>query len=116
MYEIFKAGHALHWEEGLHFFAQYNMKVVLIPHYNNQEGDDFDTTYCWMGKSRFENLRLLLPDDVCILGIDEQTACICDLQNETITVEGIGQAHIITKEKQSSFASGEVFSLSLLKA
>jgi hypothetical protein len=53
VYEIFKVGSGLYWQKGLNFFAQYGMKVAIVPHWNNTEGEDFDTSRCFMGVSRF---------------------------------------------------------------
>lgn len=95
VYEIFKAGDDLHWIPGLDLFHSYGIKVAIVPHWNNTEGEDFDSSRCWMGAERFRILASMLPADVTILGIDETTAVIVDFKNDTLTVTGTGNAHRI---------------------
>lgn len=109
VYEIFKTGADLHWIDGLDFFSGYDLAIV--PHWNNREGEDFDTTRCWMGRDRFETLRRMLPAGVTILGIDEQTACIADVSSGTVDVVGKGNAYILRADKQKKISGGASFSL-----
>ncbi len=111
VYEIFKAGEDIHWVDGLDFFSLYGLQLAIVPHWNNKEGEDFDTTRCWMGEERFEKMRAILPKEAVILGIDEQTACIVDVTKKIMEVTGVGQAHIVEGKKKRDIASGETFSL-----
>ncbi len=95
VYEIYKAGEDIHWIEGLDILKPYGISIAVIPHWNNTEGEDFDTTRCWMGMKRFETLRRMLPPNITILGIDETTACCIDSAKNTFEVLGTGSAHII---------------------
>lgn len=110
VYEIFKAGAELHWIDGLDFFGQYGMNLVIVPHWNSREGEDFDTTRCWMGARRFAKLQNMLPKDVTILGIDEQTACVVDVQAQRATVMGVGSATVIQEGNARAYKSGETIS------
>ncbi len=94
VYEIFKVGEDPHWIKGLDVLGGYGFRIAIIPHWNNTEGEDFDTRRCYMGKERFETLRLMLPADTTILGIDEQTACVVNPEKRSIEVLGLGAAHI----------------------
>ncbi len=114
VYEIFKTGADLVWADGLDLFSLYGMQLAIVPHWNNAEGEDFDTTRCYLGSVRFEKMRTLLPSGAVIVGIDEQTACIFDVTQKTIDVVGIGQAHIVTQKKQRDVDSGESFPFSAL--
>lgn len=116
VYEIFKTGADLRWLDGLDFFGVYGLRLVIVPHWNNAEGEDFDTTRCWMGKDRFEKLKAMLPPDAVIVGIDEQTACVVDVTKEVMEVVGIGQAHIIKikGKRGKDFDTGASFSFSAL--
>jgi cyanophycinase-like exopeptidase len=114
VYEIFKAGSDLHWLDGLDFFSMYGLKVVIIPHWNNREGEDFDTTCCWMGKSRLDILLTLLPQPIPILGIDEQTACIIDIIHKQASVLGIGSVHCIFHKTHKYYKSGSLIQFSEL--
>ena len=95
VYEIFKVGEELHWIEGINLFNEWIPHVVIIPHWNNQEGEDFDTTRCYMGVDRFNLLVKLLPRGITMLGIDEQTACVIDVTTHEAEVLGVGCVHLI---------------------
>jgi len=62
----------------------------VIPHYNNAEGGTHDTRYCYMGERRLRMLEELLPDGVDVLGVDEHTAAIFDIDAATVTIRGRG--------------------------
>lgn len=109
VYEIFKAGHDLFWLEGLNLFGQYALKMVVIPHWNNREGEDFDTTRCYMGRERFDKLVTMLPGDEVIIGIDEQTAAVFDLSLREVEVMGLGTVTVRNAGSEKTFKSGEKF-------
>jgi len=90
VYEIYKVGDDPSWTEGLDVLGQIGVRCAVIPHYNNREGGSHDTRFCYMGESRLRVLESLLPDDVVILGVDEYTACIIDVETQTVSVHGPG--------------------------
>jgi cyanophycinase-like exopeptidase len=91
VYEIYKVGEDLHWKEGLNFFGLYGLPLVFIPHWNNNDGgDELDTSRCYMGKSRFASLMAMLTNDHTVLGIDENTALLLDIQAGVGRVVGLG--------------------------
>jgi hypothetical protein len=90
VYEIYKVGDDPSWLEGLDLLGTIGVRCAVIPHYNNREGGTHDTRFCWMGEPRLRLLESMLPDDVVILGIDEYTACIIDVEAQTVTVRGAG--------------------------
>jgi len=90
VYEIYKVGDDPSWAEGLDVLGEIGVRCAIIPHYNNREGGSHDTRYCYMGESRLRTLESMLPDDVVILGVDEYTACIIDVDAQTVTVRGAG--------------------------
>ena len=90
VYEIYKVGDDPSWAEGLDVLSEIGVRCAVIPHYNNREGGTHDTRYCWMGEPRMGLLESMLPDDVLILGVDESTACIIDVEAQTVTVRGAG--------------------------
>jgi cyanophycinase-like exopeptidase len=92
VYEIYKAGEDLHWKDGLDLFGIYGLSLVLIPHWNNREGGaELDTSRCFMGRERFRSLAIELPPGQTILGIDENTALMLDLQAGSGKVLGTGE-------------------------
>lgn len=90
VYEIYKVGQDPSWIAGLDLLGQIGVRCAVIPHYNNQEGGTHDTRFCYMGEERLRRLEALLPDDVLILGIDEYTACIIDVEAQSVSVRGRG--------------------------
>jgi hypothetical protein len=112
VYEIYKAGHDLHWQPGLDLFGAYGLKLVFIPHWNNAEGGaELDTSRCFMGRSRFEVLRAMLPPDVTVVGVDEHTALAIDPADGAAEVMGAGDVTVRRGNETRSFAPGGRFSL-----
>lgn len=112
VYEIYKVGEDLHWRAGLDFFAAYGLSLVLVPHWNNQDGGaDLDTSRCYMGQARFEPLLEMLPTDTTVVGIDERTALVLDLEAETCQVLGPGSVTVLRDGKEQCFDSQASFSL-----
>ncbi|MBI3384841.1 cysteinyl-tRNA synthetase [Candidatus Gottesmanbacteria bacterium] len=115
VYEIYKAGANLHWEDGLDFFKRFDLNLTIIPHWNNQEGGaEIDTSCCYMGQKRFNELRKILPGATTILGIDEQTAAVFDPNKKEVLIMGNGEVVVIKGQKADHFSSGENFSFTLL--
>lgn len=120
VYEIYKAGEDLHWKAGLNLFGMYGIEAVFIPHWNNQDGgEDLDTSRCFMGKSRFTELIEILPPDIPVIGIDEKTALIIDLESSQCQVLGLGSVEVISTPEERSgegkiYKSRNGFSLSEL--
>ncbi len=110
VYEIFKAGHDLFWLAGLDLFSLYDLDLTIIPHWNNQEGEDFDTSRCWMGVERFNKLYKMLPPETVIAGIDEQTALLFDTKLRSVRVVGIGSITILKRGKEKVYPKGAHFS------
>lgn len=90
VYEIYKVGDDPSWTDGLDVLGEIGVRCAVIPHYNNREGGTHDTRFCWMGEPRLRVLESMLPDDMLILGVDEYTACIIDVDAKTVTVHGPG--------------------------
>lgn len=108
VYEIYKVGEDLHWVNGLDFFANYGQKIVLIPHWNNKDGgSDLDTSRCFMGLERFNILEEMLPPEVTIVGIDEQTAiCIVFESSNSCSIFGKGSVTITKEGHRQLFTKG----------
>jgi hypothetical protein len=115
VYEIFKAGLDLHWQAGLDFFGPYGLSLVLVPHWNNTEGGaDLDTTRCFMGQERFARLLAMLPETATVVGVDEHTALLLDLEKGTLQVMGRGCATLVGRGGEQRCEGGEVLPLSEL--
>src|SRR6202035_5812553 len=90
VYEIYKVGDDPSWTAGLDVLGHIGVRCAVIPHYNNQEGGTHDTRFCYMGETRLRLLESMLPDGLLILGVDEYTACIIDVESQSVTVRGRG--------------------------
>ena len=90
VYEIYKAGGALRWLPGLDLLGLLGLTVAVIPHYDNAEGGRHDTRHCYLGEQRLAAMERELPADAAVLGVDEHTAMLIDLQTEGIEVRGRG--------------------------
>lgn len=116
VYEIYKVGEELSWKRGLNLFGALGLDLTVVPHWNNNEGGQkLDTSHCYMGADRFEELRAMLPDETVILTIDEHTACVLDLGAEIARVHGNGQVSIIRGEERETFNADDTFPLSKLR-
>ena len=110
VYEIYKAGAALGWLEGMDLTSHLGLRVVVVPHWNNQEGQGFDTTRCYMGSRRFGLLRAMLPERTGVIGVDEHTAAVIDFGMGELSVMGLGT---VTLNGTEDFVLGPGESLGL---
>ena len=112
VYEIYKVGEDLHWVDGLDFFAPFGLSLALIPHWNNTEGGaELDTSHGFIGRERFERLLEMLPPDITVVGIDEHTAMVADLDGGTFRVMGRGGVTVLRAGQEAVYARGHLFSL-----
>jgi hypothetical protein len=101
VYEIYKVGDDLHWKPGLDFFGPYGLSLVIVPHWNNREGgEELDTSRCFLGQERFNEMQNLLPPEVTVLGVDEHTAITINFQTQTCRVTGRGSVHLFHGSNQ----------------
>ncbi len=113
VYEIYKVGADPHWQRGLDLFGAYGLDLVFIPHWNNNDGGiDLDTSRCFMGQERFAQLLELLPPQTMVVGIDEHTALVFDLQTLTCQVMGVGGVTL----RERRFVHAQSFSIHELGA
>jgi cyanophycinase-like exopeptidase len=115
VYEIYKAGSDPYWVEGLNLFAGHNMNLAIVPHWNNSEGGTYDTRYCFMGETRFRELEKMLPVDTVVLGIDEYTACLFDVEAQECRVMGAGSVTIRGDGVEWSCDTGSSFPFAQLR-
>lgn len=115
VYEIYKAGADLGWVRGLDLLGPAGQKIVFIPHWNNREGGaELDTSRCFVGQDRFQELRALLPSDSTIVGIDEHTALILQPSSGIGLVLGAGAVvierggHLWRHVRGTEFSLGEL--------
>ncbi|HEX7276844.1 MAG TPA: hypothetical protein VF244_05670 [Acidimicrobiales bacterium] len=114
VYEVYKVGQVPHWLEGLDLVGVAGLRAAVVPHFNNAEGGNHDTRFCYMGERRLSYLEGLLPDEVFVLGVDEHTALILDLDAGTATVAGIGVVTVRHRSSSWTVASGETVGIAEL--
>lgn len=115
VYEIYKCGEEPYWLEGLNLLGEFGIPAVVIPHYNNAEGGHHDTRFCYLGETRLNTLEQQLDDGEYVLGVDEHTGIVIDLNERTAEVVGNGVVTLRVKGNSTTFASGEVLSLEQLQ-
>ena len=114
IYEIYKAGEDPRWLTGLDVLSAVGINAAVVPHWDNTDGSAHDTRYCFLGARRFEMLEQALPHDVCVLGIDEHTALIVDLDAQHASVRGRGAVTLRRDGGQTIFPSGHEMPLDAL--
>lgn len=116
VYEIYKVGTAPFWLDGLNLLGVAGLNCVAIPHFDNNEGANYDTRYCYLGERRLRVLEEQLDDDVATLGIDEHTALVIDLESDTLSVSGRSHAHWRRHGHSRILTNGEVVPLDELRS
>jgi cyanophycinase-like exopeptidase len=117
VYEIYKVGAAPEWVEGLDLLGELTgVRAAVIPHYDNKEGATHDTRFCYLGDERLTLLEAQLPDEVGVLGVDEHTALVVDVEARTAAVAGNGLVSVRRRGTTTTFAAGESLGLDELAA
>ncbi len=112
VYEIYKVGEDPRWKPGLNFFAPFGLSMIIVPHWNNSEGGtDVDTSRCFIGRQRFEMLLDQLDEEATVLGLDEHTGLIIDLEAQVCQVLGKGEIHVVRGGEEKSFLNDSSFSI-----
>lgn len=115
VYEIYKVGNPLHWVDGLDLLKRWGLNLVVLPHWNNAEGGNHDTRYCFMGAPRLGLLEKLIPPESQLLGLDEHTALIIQTSQSYATVQGVGGVTLRRAGREWVFHKGDRVPLSLLR-
>jgi len=115
VYEIYKVGEEPRWEQGLDLLGGLGIRAAVVPHWDNAEGGHHDTRFCYLGERRLVRLENELPAGHYVLGIDEHTALVIDLDADTATVTGKGTVTLRTRSGSQVIGSGETVPASLLR-
>ena len=116
VYEVYKVGEEPRWLDGLDLLSATGLRAAVVPHYNNAEGGTHDTRYCYMGERRLRMLEELLPDGVDILGVDEHTAAIFDIDAGSVSIRGRGGVTWRHRGASQRFENGTTMPISALAA
>jgi hypothetical protein len=112
IYELYKVGDSPHWLDGLDLLGNHGLRCAVIPHYDNAEGGNHDTRFCYLGDRRLRILESMLEPDVATLGVDEHTAIIFDWASDTAVVKGRGHAYWRTGDETRTLERNVVTPLS----
>ncbi len=115
VYEIYKVGEPPHWVEGLDLLHSFGFELAVMPHWNNAEGGNHDTRFCFMGEPRLRELESQLPPTTGLLGLDEHTALVIDLARRHAQVKGLGQVTLRRAGRQWVFDKHDAVPLALLR-
>jgi cyanophycinase-like exopeptidase len=111
VYEIYKVGADPYWLDGLDLLGVIGLKVVVIPHYDNAEGGTHDTRFCYMGERRLSMIENQIPADSAVLGVDEHTALVFDLDARQVEVLGKGGVTVRKAGVSTVLPSGSTMAL-----
>jgi hypothetical protein len=115
VYEIYKVGAAPHWASGLDLLTHIGLRAAVIPHYDNAEGGTHDTRFCYLGERRLRLMEAMLDADTVVLGVDEHTAAVFDLDTDTVTVVGRAALTLRRQGVSTVFASGTTLAIDELR-
>jgi hypothetical protein len=115
VYEIFKVGQDVGLVPGLDLFADFNLPLSIIPHWNNSDGgDEVDTSRSFVGLERFSKWRELLPSGHITIGLDEHTGMIIDFYSRNCSVSGIGSVTRSQTSETVIYPAGAIFPIAEL--
>jgi hypothetical protein len=114
VYEIYKVGAEPLWRDGLDLLDFLGPDVAVIPHYDNAEGGHHDTRFCYLGEHRLSMLEEQMSAEGWVLGVDEHTGCVFDLDAMTVTVVGNGTVTVRRRGKSSVLEAGTQLSVTSL--
>lgn len=109
VYEIYKVGADPHWLPGLDLLTHFGIEAAIVPHWNNAEGGNHDTSCCYIGERRLAELRMQI--ECGVVGVDEHTAATFDAGEETLAVSGKGTV-TLRGETDRILGAGETIPLS----
>ncbi len=116
VYEVYKVGAAPFWADGLDLLTPLGLPVAVIPHYDNTEGGNHDTRFCYLGERRLAMLEPQLPDGAFVLGVDEHTGVIMDLAADTAEVVGRGAVTLRRQGASMRIEAGETVPIDVLRS
>jgi hypothetical protein len=105
VYEVYKVGEDPVWRDGLDLLG-FLGEVAVIPHYDNAEGGHHDTRFCYLGESRLARMEEQMGAAGWVLGVDEHTCLLMDLEAGTAEVIGNGTVTIRRQGRSAVIEAG----------
>jgi hypothetical protein len=115
VYEVYKVGQDVQRLDGLDVLSAIGINAAVIPHYDNAEGGNHDTRFCYLGETRLLMFEKMLDDDTYVLGIDEHTGLVIDLDAKVANVVGNGTVTLRLRENSYIYESGSTIPLATLQ-
>jgi hypothetical protein len=115
VYEIYKVGQDVERLDGLDLLSALGINATVIPHYDNAEGGNHDSRFCYLGEMRLRLFESLLDDDTYVLGVDEHTGLIIDSNAGTARVVGNGTVTIRLRSVSHSINNGATIDIAVLQ-
>jgi cyanophycinase-like exopeptidase len=115
VYEVYKVGQDVQRLDGLDVLSAIGINAAVIPHYDNAEGGNHDTRFCYLGETRLRMFEKMLDDDTYVLGIDEHTGLVIDLDASVAKVVGNGTVTLRLRENSYTYESGSTIPLTTLQ-
>lgn len=115
VYEVYKVGQDVQLLEGLDILSTIGINAAVIPHYDNAEGGNHDTRFCYLGETRLELFESMLDSDTYVLGVDEHTGLVINLDTEEAKVVGNGRVTIRLRSESHTFITGASIPLATLQ-
>ncbi len=116
VYEIYKVGMDPWWEPGLDLLGPLGISAAVIPHYDNAEGGNHDTRFCYLGERRLAMLEPQLPAEAFVLGLDEHTGVVIDLDADTAQVVGKGAMTLRRRGESVRIETGQTVSVDVIRS
>ena len=89
---------------------------AVIPHYDNQEGGNHDERFCYLGERRLAMLEPELPNGAFVLGLDEHTGVIIDLDADTSEIVGKGALTLRRNGSSVRHEAGSTITLDVIRS
>jgi hypothetical protein len=115
VYEVYKVGQDVQRLDGLDVLSAIGINAAVIPHYDNAEGGNHDTRFCYLGETRLRMFEKMLDDDTYVLGIDEHTGLVIDLDASVAKVVGNGTVTLRLRENSYTYETGSTIPLDTLQ-
>ena len=115
VYEVYKVGQDVQRLDGLDVLSAIGINAAVIPHYDNAEGGNHDTRFCYLGETRLRMFEKMLDDDTYVLGIDEHTGLVIDLDASVAKVVGNGTVTLRLREDSFTYETGSTIPVTTLQ-
>jgi hypothetical protein len=115
VYEVYKVGQDVQRLDGLDILSAIGINAAVIPHYDNAEGANHDTRFCYLGETRLIMFEAMLDSDTYVLGVDEHTGLVIDIDAESADVVGNGTVTLRLRNQSFTYPTGSNIPLSVLQ-